>query len=473
MWIFRNFSIKTKLRMLILIPLGLALSILIVLFTIYLRFSYRNDLLRHLQVLAEIIAENSTASLSFHNREDADEFLMALKADDSINSACICDLNGQIFVVYQKSGATMIMTPPVKNQDYLFTNENLLVYRNIVLKQKIIGQVFISASLAGLNARLAQMVSFALLIFVVLYALLYLFSLKLNRSILRPILHLADIAREITVKNDYAVRAKKYSSDELGLLTDSFNMMLSQIQNSDLALQNTHSELKKRAQELQRELTERMLAELQLKKSLREKDVLLKEIHHRVKNNLQIISSLIYLQSRHVKDSQTLQMFQDSQNRVRSMAFIHEKLYNSKDLARIDFADYIRSLVSHLFNSYHLVSSKIKLKIEVKDVVLNIDTAIYCGLIINELVSNSLKYAFTPDQPGMLTILLEQHGLQDYVLQVADNGAGLPPSMNLKNIDSLGLQLVTNLTEQLNGKLEYSNDGGTRFRITFRQNSGL
>lgn len=459
--------------MLILIPLGLALSILIVIFAIYLRVSYRNDLLHHLQVLTEIIAENSTASLSFHNRDDAAEFLMALNADESIVSAWICDRNSEVFVIYQKSDTTQIMAPPIKNQDYLFTHENLLVCRNIVLNQETLGQIFICASLAGLDARLTQMISFALLFFAVLYALLYLFSLKLNRSILRPILHLAKIAREITVKNDYSVRANKYSSDELGLLTDSFNMMLNQIQNSDLALQNTHSEIKKRAQELQRELTERMLAELQLKKSLREKDVLLKEIHHRVKNNLQIISSLIYLQSRHVKDSQTLQMFQDSQNRVRSMAFIHEKLYNSKDLARIDFADYIRSLVSHLFNSYHLVSSKIKLKIEVKDVALNIDTAIYCGLIINELVSNSLKYAFKPDQPGSISILLEQQGLQDYVLLVADNGTGLPPSMNLENIGSLGLQLVTNLTEQLNGKLEYSNDGGTRFKITFRQNNGL
>jgi two-component sensor histidine kinase/HAMP domain-containing protein len=470
MWFFRNFSIKTKSRMLVLIPLGLALLILIIIFAIYQKISYTNDLLHNLRVLTEIIAENSTASLSFNNQTDAEKFLTALKAEKNILSACIYDRSGSVFAVYKKPGAPLSLPIYAKNSDHLFKNKKLMVYRNIILNNEIIGQIYIDASMAGLYARLRQIILFAFIFFVFLYALLNVFSLKLNRSILRPILHLATIAREISVKNDYAVRAIKYSKDELGLLTDSFNMMLGQIQSSDRALQNTHSELKKRAQELQRELTERMLAELQLKKSLREKDVLLKEIHHRVKNNLQIISSLIYLQSRQVKDPHVLQMFQDSQNRVRSMALIHEKLYNSKDLTRIDFVEYVRSLVSHLFNSYHLVLSKIKLKIEVKNLSLNIDAAIYCGLIINELVSNSLKYAFLENQSGVITIELDQQGLQEYVLCVRDNGVGLPENLSLQNLNSLGLQLVNNLTEQLNGKIEYFNDGGALFRILFRQN---
>ncbi|AUB39254.1 CheY chemotaxis protein or a CheY-like REC [Nostoc flagelliforme CCNUN1] len=139
---------------------------------------------------------------------------------------------------------------------------------------------------------------------------------------------------------------------------------------------------------------ERKQAEEQIKASLQEKEVLLKEIHHRVKNNLQIISSLLNLQAEYIKDNQALEVFKDSQNRIESMALIHEKLYQSQDLAKINFADYIQDLVTNLFYSYNVNSSAISLKMNVEEVFLAIDAAIPCGLIINELISNSLKYAF-------------------------------------------------------------------------------
>jgi PAS domain S-box-containing protein len=216
-----------------------------------------------------------------------------------------------------------------------------------------------------------------------------------------------------------------------------------------------------------RDVTERKKVEEQIKASLREKEVLLREIHHRVKNNLQVISSLLSLQSRYIRNSQYAEMFTESQNRVRSMALIHEKLYQSEDLANIDSDEYIKTLVRELIKSYRMDPDKIRIKIEVDDVSLGVDTAIPCGLIINELVSNSLKYAF-PDKKGEITVAL--HSVDGKIeLIISDNGVGIPENIDFKNTKTLGLRLVTILAEnQLNGDIDLIKNKGTEVRITFR-----
>ncbi|MGE5458128.1 MAG: PAS domain S-box protein, partial [Methanococcaceae archaeon] len=202
----------------------------------------------------------------------------------------------------------------------------------------------------------------------------------------------------------------------------------------------------------------------QIKTSLKEKETLLKEIHHRVKNNLQIISSLLSLQSEYVSDPQALELFNDSRNRVKSMAIIHERLYQSKDLSRIDFSDYINELGSYLFRTY--TAAAIRFNISVDNIFLSIDTAIPCGLIINELISNALKYAFPERTDGTIKVIFrQQSGLN--ILEVSDNGVGFPPAIDFRNTNSLGLQLVNNLTEQLNGTIELKAHSGTTFVITF------
>jgi PAS domain S-box-containing protein len=258
-----------------------------------------------------------------------------------------------------------------------------------------------------------------------------------------------------------------------------------------------------------KDITELKRAEEQIKASLKEKEVLLREIHHRVKNNMQIISSLLGLQSDYAQDKQALEAFNESRNRIRTMALVHELLYQSEDLARIDFNEYIRNLTSYLFQSADKLSV-ITLNINVDDdVSLNVDTAIPCGLIINELVSNSLKHAFpeglpvrasrtqtgvggttpfhreicveltsrhkgaapTEDNNRSQPLQGEEEGLgvgEEFTLIVSDNGVGFPQNLDFRNAKSLGLQLVNALVNQLKGTIELDRSHGTAFKIMFR-----
>ncbi|NET46301.1 MAG: PAS domain S-box protein [Okeania sp. SIO2B3] len=218
-----------------------------------------------------------------------------------------------------------------------------------------------------------------------------------------------------------------------------------------------------------RDITQRKRHEEQIKESLAEKEVLLKEIHHRVKNNLQVISSLLRLQSRYIQDERILEMLKESQNRVRSMALVHEHLYQSKDLSKVNFTEYISSLAAHLFQAYAVKARGVKLNLNVIPICLNIDTVVPCGLIINELVSNSLKYAFPEECQGEIFIEFDydDHDQNQFILKVADNGISFAQDLDYKKSGSLGLRLVCSLVRQLKGKIELINQVGTVFKITF------
>lgn len=216
---------------------------------------------------------------------------------------------------------------------------------------------------------------------------------------------------------------------------------------------------------LEVEVGERTRAERELTVSLREKDVLLTEIHHRVKNNLQVISSLLSLQARSIGSDEARSVFTESQNRVRSMALVHEKLYQSRDLARIDFSAYVRELVSHLFHVYR--TEELSLRIRVESVFLTIERAVPCGLIVSELVSNALKYAFPEKGKGEIAIELAVDEAGRCTLTVRDDGVGLPADFDLRHPTSLGLRIVNTLTEQLGGALTVRTDGGTAFNVAF------
>lgn len=216
-----------------------------------------------------------------------------------------------------------------------------------------------------------------------------------------------------------------------------------------------------------RDITERIRAEEKIKASLHEKDVLLKEIHHRVKNNMQIISSLLRLQARSFQNSKMSEMFKESQNRIRSMALIHEKLYQTEDFSQINFAEYIRSLTVHLFHTYRINPNIVHMNTDVKEIFLDINKAIPCGLIVNELVSNSLKHAFPDNKRGEIHIRLSKNKQKKTRLSVSDNGIGLPESVNMREPKTLGLQLVSDLARQIEGKIRLDKSRGTAFYISF------
>jgi len=225
--------------------------------------------------------------------------------------------------------------------------------------------------------------------------------------------------------------------------------------------------LEERNRELEREVGVRRQAEKQLAASLREKVVLLKEIHHRVKNNLQVVSSLLSLQSHYTGDAAAEAGFKESRTRIESMALIHEKLYESDDLARINLGEYLEALADNVFGSYEANRQRVGLTVAVEAVQLDVDRAIQCGLIANELVSNSLKHAFPEGRSGSIAISLQGGDDRQAILKVQDDGVGLPPELDPDRLDSLGLQLVCDLATQLEGQAVWRSEEGAVFEIRF------
>ena len=210
-----------------------------------------------------------------------------------------------------------------------------------------------------------------------------------------------------------------------------------------------------------------------MQRSIEEREALLREVHHRVKNNLQLVSSLLSLQEARTTDRAVAELFADSRNRVRSMALVHENLYRAGDFSRISMAAHIQRLCAHLRDAYAMQSSRVELAMRVSDLHLDMDRALSCGLIINELVSNALKHAFPGERAGRVLIELQPFGQNRHALTVADNGVGLPPELDLGTADSLGLQLVHDFTSQLHGTITLSSASGTTFTIVFEDSKPI
>ncbi len=216
------------------------------------------------------------------------------------------------------------------------------------------------------------------------------------------------------------------------------------------------------------DITERKQADERIRASLKEKEVLLKEIHHRVKNNMQVIISLLRLQSSYINDKKYIEMLEESQNRIKAMALVHEKLYGSDDLSSVKFGDYIENLTNELFKSYRVSTRRIDLKTDIEDISIGVDTAISWGLIINELLTNSLKYAFPRSKKGEIKMAFRCTVEGKIEIIFSDNGVGLPGDLDFRNSPSLGLRMIVDLVEYKHrGKIELDRNGGTTFRIAF------
>ncbi len=219
---------------------------------------------------------------------------------------------------------------------------------------------------------------------------------------------------------------------------------------------------------LSQDITERKQAEEQIQASLREKEVLLREVHHRVKNNFQIIVSLLSLQARNIESDDTTRIFNDSINRIRAMALVHESLYRSSDISEIDFASYIRTISEEIFDNYASIDRRPEFRLDIDEIRLAVDQAIPCGLIVNELITNSLKYAFPAgSEPGRVMVSLKCCENDTASLMVADDGVGMPEGFSAAQSQTLGIELVMLLAKQIQGSWAIDRAGGTAWSITF------
>lgn len=230
------------------------------------------------------------------------------------------------------------------------------------------------------------------------------------------------------------------------------------------------AELERANKDLVKKIAEQERAEEELTASLTEKEMLLREVHHRVKNNMQIISSLLKIQSGYVRDDDVREMFEECQNRILAMSLVHEKLYKSQDIESVDFKEYIKTLLHDVFWSYGygFGAGRIKLKMNIEDVSFGVNDAMSCGLIINELVSNSLKHAFPESRSGEVKVSLRSTDKDKIELVVGDDGVGMPQHPDFRDVETLGMHLVILMAEdQLRGTIELDRTGGTEFRVTF------
>ena len=273
-----------------------------------------------------------------------------------------------------------------------------------------------------------------------------LISFGFARKFTRPIYELQSFTHRVAA-GDLSARTKVTSDDELGELGDSVNRMVEALESSQYRLRDSLSQ----------------------QASLREKEILLREIHHRVKNNMQILTSLIRLQVRRADSEELRTILQESEARIRSMGLLHEKLYQSDSVSEIDIEGYLKTLTGELMRMNTRKQNNVKIQLSVSDVKMGLDTALPCGLIVTELVSNCLKYAFPEGRTGSILVSVSRTNEGEFSLIVWDNGVGIPEGIDVAKCTSLGLRLVTMLSDQLNGTLSIKNQQGTRTEIRFKE----
>jgi two-component sensor histidine kinase/HAMP domain-containing protein len=400
-------------------------------------------------------------------------------------------------VITKKNGFSMIYTKDGWNTDnlsgmWLPDSSNLsgdILYSSFV-KQDVFhksvgfsylgifwGYLHVGISLDKYHRSIDQMQSYMMKYTILTGLIGFMISIFLAKKITKPILVLDQTTKRIA-EGDINARATIKSGDEIESLANSFNLMTDSLQTANENLEQKVKERTKLLEEtneaLVNEVVERSKIELTLERSLEEKDVLIKEIHHRVKNNLQIISSLLNMQSKSVTDEKSLTIFKDSQTRIKSMALVHEKLYKTKEFSRINIAEYIINLVNYVHQTYSSDAKIITTVYDLDNIELPIDIATPLGLIINELILNIFKYAFVDNKNGkdnIINVRAKQltPNPSSILFEVSDNGVGLPKDFSIEESNSLGLKLVFNLCQQIDAKLNIESDNGTKFSFTITE----
>lgn len=475
----KKFYLSLKLKLTIVTTLLIALISLFVYF--YFPNKFQEDRLVSLQekanAVAKIAAYGVSSGLYFEDYKSSEQEIEELIKNEEIRYVVIFK-DDSLFYEYNTFIAVLNDYKNVDGEMISKKWDIMKSYAPILIANKKIGDIYVGYSLKPVFAKIDELRKNIGLVSLILFLIGAIAVYFIGKIFTKPLTKIVGAVLKIT-EGDLTQRLEVKSNDEVGLLANSFNEMIEKISATNEEMDSINKELETRVKDRTRELEgalkslqgenkQRKNAELKISKSLNEKEVLLKEIHHRVKNNLQIISSLLFFQSKNITDPEMLEMFRDGQNRVKSMALIHEKLYQSGDLANVDFKEYVKKLTNFLFQSYSVPQTKIRFKNNVQQFVLGVDTAVPCGLIINELVSNSLKHAFKGAESGEIKIDMGFDENNKLLLIISDNGKGIPEGFNVKESESLGLRLVNNLTTQLNGRVEFINRNGTTVRFVFQ-----
>ncbi len=336
------------------------------------------------------------------------------------------------------------------------------------------GRIHVGLSLKYYENTIEKIRSNTMMLTIVMTILGFFISFIFAKNLTKPITELDRTTKEIASGNWNSVAITK-TGDEIQSLASSFNQMTDTLrkaqENLEIKVRERTIQLESANDALSKEISERIKVENSLTNSIKEKDILLKEIHHRVKNNLQIVTSLLNLQANYIKDKEYLSFFKDSQSRIKSMALVHEKLYQSQNFSKVNFKDYIINLSSYINETYSDNQHNIRFSFELEEFSLSLDEIIPLGLIFNELITNVYKYAFDNSArkcENMITIRSKVNSDSHKVLEIADNGIGLPSDFDIETIQSLGLKLVKNLCYQIEAGLKIEVNYGTKFIIQLK-----
>ncbi len=519
---FGDLSIKRKLILIMMVISTVCLTIACAAFVVIELGSFRQSMVRDLNTLTDIVGHNCAASLIFRDQADAAENLWTLAAKESVTAAWLFTAEGAVLAHYQRHPSDDFPPPaPSGTAFHRFEEDRLVIFRPIALNDREIGGLLLHSDLKGMQAILNRNMLIFAGILIASFLLSYLLSSRLQRFIAGPVLALSRAAQAVSREKNYALRVDRLGRDELGALYDAFNEMLEEILQRDnelilarhkaeastaeaedllATMEQINLELEREIRErrrieeelkrhrsqlehlvelrtsqmteanarLQEEIDEKRRAEASIRQALEEKVVLLREIHHRVKNNLQIIASLLDMSRQRARSPEAAEQLSEAHAKVFTMALIHSQLYQSERFDEVGMERHVQELISHLSTLYEM-RPPVTTCVRVSDIRLPVTQAIPCALVLNEIISNAFKHAFDQRHGGSISVTMESDADSGIRLRVQDDGKGIPEDIDIDRTQSLGLKLVRNLVlHQLQGELHIHRQGGTVVDIQFR-----
>jgi two-component sensor histidine kinase/HAMP domain-containing protein len=518
---FKDFPIREKFLAIILAIYLFVVILAFAGFTAYDTMMFRKATEREMTTIAALIGHACTAALLFDDPVDATETLLAFETYESIEEASIYTQTGKFFAGYVRDGLQAKAPSHCRQSGCCFKDGGLSCFQPIMLEGVSVGTVFIRSDLTEMQATVRSNVGIIAAILLISLVCAWLLSARLQRLITGPVVRLANMARSISKDKDYSIRGTKEAEDEIGCLVDAFNDMLGQIeeQNQSLTLAreraeastqearqsaavldqinlklekeirvrlNAEAHLQKYQRELEqmikartaqlsltneqlsREIAERKEVEIRIRTSLNEKSMLLGEIHHRVRNNLQVISSLLSLSRRRTLSDEARQVLAEARSRVFTMALIHSQLYGTEDFNQVDMGRHVHKLWLSIHQIYEPMKRDVTPLINCQDVNLTITQAIPCALVLNEAITNVFKHAYGDGEIGPCHITMKRSRNDRILIRVRDEGRGIPETVDFETTDTLGIKLMRDLVRhQLRGQFRIERNGGTDIWIEF------